>query len=102
MATTEPRPLKVLTPALASRLHAFNNAARELQRLGIRLLGFYPADHRLAISPEGGRQLASAHLLEGFQRHATAGSTRYTALYKGVTLEWREPISYRDFSTTLH
>ncbi|MCY1353402.1 hypothetical protein D9M69_397420 [compost metagenome] len=102
MATTEPRPLKVLTPALATRLHDFNSAARELQRLGIRLIGFFPAEHRLVITPDGGRQLASARLVDGYQRHASAGSTRFTVLFQGVTLEWRETISYRDYAKTIH
>lgn len=102
MATTEQRPLKVLTPELSCRLHDFNAAARELQRLGIRLLGFFPAEHRLVITSEGGRQLTSAQMVTGYQRHASAGSTRYTVLFQGVTLEWRETISYRDFTPTLH
>ena len=102
MATTEPSTLKVLTPALAVRLHDFNEAARTLQRLGIRITGFFPAENRLEITADGGRQLTSARLTTGYQHHASAGSARYTVLFQGVTLEWRESISYRDFTPTLH
>ncbi|MDT4835436.1 hypothetical protein FQZ97_691010 [compost metagenome] len=94
MATTDSRPLKVLTPALAARLSDFNRAARELQALGVRLLQILPSENRLEIRPEDGRRLHGQRMTEGFQRHASAGSTRYTVLFQGVTLEWREPISF--------
>ncbi|WP_439861597.1 hypothetical protein [Pseudomonas sp. MBLB4136] len=91
--TTE-RPLKVLTPQNAERLRVFNSAARTLQGMGIRLLQIVPQDNRLVIAPEDGQHLLSKRLTEGYQRHASAGSTRYTVLFQGVTLEWREPISH--------
>ncbi|MCY1362011.1 hypothetical protein D9M69_487090 [compost metagenome] len=97
MVTTEQSPLKVLTPALAVRLRDFNDAARTLQRMGIRISGFFPAENRLEITADGGRQLTAARLTTGYQRHASAGSSRFTVLFQGVTLEWRESITYRDF-----
>ncbi|MCY1290485.1 hypothetical protein D9M70_396330 [compost metagenome] len=97
MATTEQSQLRVLTPALADRLRGFNDAARTLQRMGIQIAGFYPTEHRLQITSDGGRQLMSARLVTGYQRHASAGSTRYTVLFQGVTLEWCESITYRNY-----
>lgn len=97
MATTEQRPLKVLTPALADRLRGFNDAARTLQRIGIQIAGFFPTEHRLQITSDGGHQLMSARLATGYQRHASAGSTRYAVLFMGVTLEWREPITSHSY-----
>lgn len=100
MAATEQRPLKVLNAALATRLRDFNAAARHLQALGVRLLQIEPTENRLQVRPEDGRRLLDKRLTEGgYQRHASAGSTRYTVLFEGVTLEWREPISYRDLQT---
>ncbi|MGQ7818800.1 hypothetical protein ACUTAH_24545 [Metapseudomonas furukawaii] len=93
MALTEPRPLKVLTSALATHLSRFNGAARELQALGVRLLQILPTENRLVIQPEDGRRLQAQRLTGSFQRHATAGSTRYAVKFRGVTLEWSEPIS---------
>ena len=43
--------LKVLTPRLADRLRTFNSAARDLQRMGIRLHRIEPEAYRLVISP---------------------------------------------------
>ena len=91
--TTE-RPLKVLTPQFAERLRVFNSAARILQGMGIRLLRIEPHDNLLVFSPEDGQRLQSKRLTDGYQRHGSAGSTRYTVLFQGVTLEWREPISH--------
>ncbi|EOD8934866.1 hypothetical protein P4152_11720 [Pseudomonas aeruginosa] len=102
MAITEPRPLKVLTSALAVHLSRFNGAARELQALGVRLLQIQPTENCLVIQPEDGRRLQAQRMTEGFQRHPSAGSTRYTVQFRGVTLEWREPISYHDFATSIH
>lgn len=84
--------LKVLTPQLSEHLRLSNSAARELQRLGIRILRH--EESRLVISPEDGRTLLSGRRLIGYQRFGTAGSNRYMAQFEGVTLEWREPISY--------
>ncbi|MFI8744512.1 hypothetical protein ACIGKL_05075 [Pseudomonas sp. NPDC077186] len=102
MATTEPRPMKVLTPALATSLRDFNAAARHLQAKGVRLLQIAPTENRLVISPEDGERLQRERLTEGYQRHASAGSDRITVLFEGVTLEWRKTISYRDFQKTIH
>ncbi|WP_454841016.1 hypothetical protein [Pseudomonas hormoni] len=93
LASTNCTPLKVLTSTLADRLRIFNAAARTLQANGIRVQGFHPAENRLVITPEAGRRLLDARDVSGYQRHASAGSTRYTVLFQGVTLEWREPIS---------
>lgn len=92
-------PLKVLTPVLAERLRKFNEASRALQKLGVRLHRFEPTCNRLTISPEDGRRLLGLHLVHGYQRLATAGSTRYSAIYLGVEVTWSEPISYRDYAT---
>lgn len=92
-------PLKVLTPQFAERLRTFNSAARELQHMGIRLHRIDPAENRLTISPEDGRRLEQARMLAGFQRHGSAGSTRYIAQFQGVEVTWSEPISYRDYAT---
>lgn len=99
MAATEQRPLRVLTTALATSLRDFNAAARHLQAKGVRLLQILPTENRLVISSEDGERLQRERLIEGYQRHGSAGSTRYTVLFEGVTLEWRTPISYRDFQT---
>lgn len=88
------RPLKVLTPSLSERLRVFNAAARTLQIMGVRLQRLDPLENRLTIKPEDGRRLLTERLTEGYQRHATAGSTRYVVQFQGVTLEWREPISH--------
>lgn len=93
LGSTSSAPLKVLTPTLADRLRVFNVAARSLQAAGIRVQGFHPADNRLVITPEAGRRLVEVRAVIGYQRHVSAGSTRYTVLFQGVTLEWREPIS---------
>ncbi|MDH0337556.1 hypothetical protein [Metapseudomonas otitidis] len=96
----DPRPLVVLTSALRASLAAFNSAARELQRLGVRIAAFHPVENRLEVGPADGRWLLEQRLIDGgFHRHPSAGSTRYSVLFRGVTLEWREPISYRD---TMH
>lgn len=91
--------LKVLTPRLADRLRTFNSAARDLQGMGIRLHRIEPEAYRLVISPEDGRVLVSRGQVCGYQRHASAGSTRYSALFQGVEVTWSEPISYRDFAS---
>ncbi|UUB23313.1 hypothetical protein, partial [Pseudomonas phage ZCPA1] len=44
------------------------------------------------------RQLLEKGYLMGFQRDASAGSTRYITRFQGITLAWSEPISYRDFA----
>lgn len=91
--------LKVLTPHLADRLRTFNGAARELQRLGVRLHRIEPKENRLTISPEDGRRLVGLKLVCGYQRHGSAGSTRYSADFQGAEVTWSEPISYRDFAS---
>jgi len=91
-------PLKVLTPQFAERLRTFNEASRTLQRMGIRLHRIEPAVNRLTIAPEDGRRLVQLRMVAGFQRQASAGSTRYIAQFQGVELVWSEPISYRDFA----
>lgn len=94
MSATEQRPLKVLTTDHRTQVANFNQACRELQRLGIRLHRIDLVGNRLAINPEGGRFLAQQRLVLGLTRRPTAGSAFYTAQFQGVTLEWREPISY--------
>ena len=89
--------LKFLTPELAVSLHTFNDATRTLQRMGIRLHCIDPSNNRLTLSPEDGRRLESLQLLAGYQRHGTAGSTRYVARFQGVEVTWSEPISYLDY-----
>lgn len=91
-------PLKLLTPELAVSLRTFNEATRTLQRLGVRLHRIDPTANRLTISPEDGHHLQRRGLLVGFQRHPSAGSTRYVAQFNGVELTWSEPISYRDYN----
>ena len=90
--------LKLLTPELAVSLRTFNEATRELQRMGVRLHRIDPKENRLTISPEDGHHLQRLRLLVGFQRHPSAGSTRYVAQFNGVELTWSEPISYRDYN----
>jgi len=60
----------------------------------VRLHHFDPTGHRLVIDPDDARRLLKHQVLQGFTRSASAGSTKYTALFMGVTLEWREAISY--------
>lgn len=86
-------PLRVLTEELSIRLRVFNQAARVLQQMGIRLHRIAPVDNRLEIGAEDGRRLLAMRVTEGYQRTATAGSTRYSVQFQGVGLEWREPIS---------
>ncbi len=91
-------PLKVLTPELAVRLRTFNDAARLLQCMGVRLHRLEPTEGRVTIAAEDARQLLADGYLMGFQREASAGSTRYFTRFQGITLAWSEPISYRDFA----
>lgn len=104
--STNRTPLKVLTPSLTERLRVFNEAARALQFMNVRLLCVDPVQNRLTIEPEAGHRLVAEHAVSGYQRQASAGSTRYCAQFQGVTLEWREPISaarpYDWASPTLH
>ena len=93
LASIKSTPLKVLTPTLADRLRVFNQAARALQQQSIRLLSFDPIGNRLTVSPEDGDRLVSSRQVIGYQRHASAGSTRYFVQFQGVTLEWRAPIN---------
>lgn len=93
IASTNSTLLKVLTPSLAEHLRVFNHAARTLQSLRIRLLSLHPVQNRLTIEPDAGRRLLEARAVSGYQRHASAGSTRYIVQFQGVTLEWHEPIS---------
>jgi hypothetical protein len=85
--------LKVLTPTLAERLRVFNSAARTLQKMGIRLLRIEPIENSLTIEPAAGFKIVGTHPISGYQKHPSAGSTRYVVQFQGVTLEWREPIS---------
>lgn len=104
-ASTSDKPLKVLTPVLAGSLRAFNDAARMLRRLEVRLNHFDPTGNRLTIDADGGRRLLQQRLVDGFTRSASAGSTKYTVQFMGVTLEWREAISYtrpEEWATTQH
>lgn len=91
--STNRTPLKVLTPSLTEQLRVFNQAARALQFMNVRLLCVDPVQNRLTIEPEAGRRLIDIRAVNEYQLHASAGSTRYTLLFQGVTLEWREPIS---------
>lgn len=92
-------PLKVLTPQFAERLRTFNEASRTLQRMGIRLHRIEPTENRLTVSSEDGRRLEALRMLAGFQRHGSAGSTRYSGIFQGVEVTWSEAISYRDFTS---
>ncbi|WP_064116742.1 hypothetical protein [Pseudomonas fluorescens] len=85
--------LKVLTPSLAEHLRVFNRAARILQGMHVRLLHLDPVQNQLTIEPVAARALIDARAVSGFQRDASAGSTRYAVQFHGVTLVWREPIS---------
>ncbi|MCD2746870.1 hypothetical protein K4W85_10180 [Pseudomonas aeruginosa] len=91
-------PLKVLTPDLALSLRTFNDAARLLQRMGVRLHRLEPTEGRVTIAADDARQLLEKGYLMGFQRDASAGSARYITRFQGITLAWSEPISYRDFA----
>jgi hypothetical protein len=97
-ASTE-RPLKVLTKDHRAQVANFNQTCRELQRQGVRLHRIDLQGNRLEIDHEAGRRLVSQRQVLGLTRRATAGSTAFTAQFQGVTLEWREPISYRDLNT---
>ena len=52
----------------------------------------------MTIAADDARRLLEKGLLLSFQREASAGSTRYTTRFQGITLAWSEPISYRDFA----
>lgn len=98
--------LKVLTPALADRLRIFNQAARALQLRHVRLLAMDPINNRLSIDPDAAQQLIDAHLLQRHRQHRTAGSSKHSAEFQGVTLLWQIPISSTRpqewTATTLH
>lgn len=94
MSATEQRPLKVLTQDHRAQVANFNQACRDLQRLGVRLHRIELLGNRLAVGHEDGRRLVLERLVIGLTRRPTAGSTFYTAQFQGVTLEWREPISH--------
>lgn len=102
MSATEQRPLKVLNEGHRAQVAGFNQACRDLQRLGIRLHCIDLVGNRLAINHEGGRFLLEKHLVLGMTRRASAGSAFYAAQFQGVTLEWREPISYARPSEWAH
>lgn len=93
LASTSCTPLKVLTPRLADRLRVFNQCARTLQQMGVRLLRIEPIENSLTIEPAAGFKIVGTQPVTGYQRHPSAGSTRYVVQFQGVTLEWREPIS---------
>lgn len=93
LATTDRTTLKVLTPTLAQRLQVFNHAARTLQFMGIRLLSLNPEHNRLTIDPEAAERLLDSQQLGRREHSNSAGSTRHTAQFQGVTLQWRTPIS---------
>jgi hypothetical protein len=93
LASTSCTPLKVLTPRLADRLRVFNQCARTLQQMGVRLLRIEPMENSLTIEPAAGFKIVGTQPVTGYQRHPSAGSTRYVVQFQGVTLEWREPIS---------
>lgn len=86
--------LKVLTPQFAESLRIFNTAARELQRMHIRLHSLHPLENRLVIDSEDGRQLMALHLVNDCHQSGTAGTNHFTVTFQGVVLEWRESISY--------
>lgn len=88
------QPLKVLTPQFAESLRVFNTAARELQRMHIRLHSLHPLENRLVIDSEDGRQLLALHLVDDCHQSGTAGANHFTVLFQGVILEWHESISY--------
>lgn len=94
MPTTEQRPLKVLTESYRAHAANFNQTCRDLQRMGVRLHCIDLIGNRLAIDPKAGRRLAQESLVVSPTHRTTAGSTVYSAKFQGVTLEWREPISY--------
>ena len=106
LASIDPTALKVLTPTLAQRLQVFNQAARALQFMGIRLLSMSPEQNRLTIAPQSAKRLLDTQQLSHCQHSNSAGSTRHTAQFQGVTLHWRTPISAarpQDWATkTLH
>ena len=93
LASTSCTPLKVLTPRLADRLRVFNQCARTLQQMGVRLLRIEPMENSLTIEPAAGFKIVGTQPVTGYQRHPSAGSTRYVVQFQGVTLEWRQPIS---------
>lgn len=95
MATTDS--LKVLTPELAKTLCTFNETARELQRMGVKIAGFFPGENRLRITAEGGQKLLADRRASGYHRAPTAGSTHFSVLFQGVTLDWHETITYRNY-----
>lgn len=94
MSATEQRPLKVLTEDHRSQVANFNQACRDLQRMGVRLHRIDLVQNSLTIGHEDGRALVLQRRLVGLTRRATAGSTFYTAQFQDVTLDWREPISH--------
>lgn len=58
-------PLKVLTPDLAQSLRTFNDAARLLQRMGVRLHRLEPTEGRVTIAADDARQLLEKGYLMG-------------------------------------
>ena len=99
MRESTERPLKCLTPQLSERLRTFNAACRALQAKGFRLSNLDCLHNTVQVSPQSGQQLLSERQVAGYQRRASAGSTHYSAVFEGVTVEWRVPISYTDYNT---
>lgn len=89
--STEARPLKVLTPAFRAQIGTFNQTARALQGMGIRLHCLDLQGNRLVIAPEDANRLFQQELI-GFPRcRSTQAGATYTTHFQGVTLEWFEP-----------
>ena len=82
LASTSCTPLKVLTPRLADRLRVFNQCARTLQQMGVRLLRIDPMENSLTIEPAAGFKIVGT--LPGAFRHSEKGYVDVYVMYRSL------------------
>lgn len=89
--STDPRPLKYLTPEFSARLGTFNKAARQLQREGVRAHRLDLVQNRIRISADDARELLERYALGMSRCELEPAGARFTVPFLGITLEWFEP-----------
>lgn len=90
-SSTDPRPLKVLTPSFSARLGTFNKAARLLQEQGVRMHRLDLIQNRICVGAEDARRLKERYQLGMTRTQLEPDGARFTVPFQGITLEWFEP-----------
>ena len=90
-SSTDPRPLKVLTPNFSARLGTFNKAARLLQEQGVRMHCLDLLQNRIRVSADDARALLERYALGMTRTQLEPDGARFTVPFQGITLEWFEP-----------